>query len=77
MKEFIYYTLEVIKAIWPIAIIMGIIAIPILSWILNPREKKTKDLLDHPTSSMNEPYPDKNYCEYIQDLRSNKNETVK
>jgi hypothetical protein len=32
---------------------------------MHPKEKKTKDLLEHPTSSMNEPYPDKEnnrYC---------------
>lgn len=50
-----YYTIEVIKAIWPVAIIMGLVAIPILTWIMHPKEKKTKDLLEHPTSSMNEP----------------------
>jgi nitrogen fixation-related uncharacterized protein len=45
MKE-IYYIIAIISEIWPIALIMGIISIPILTWT-SKREKQYEPLTNH------------------------------
>lgn len=50
----INYIIEIIKATWPVSVIMGLSSIAILYWII-PKRIETNSLLDHPTAASNEP----------------------